>query len=76
MPKNDEFFSLNIRTSNAAFKDPDDDERLDYSARYRETARILREVAKDLEGLADRERNDACALKDINGNTIGGWNFN
>lgn len=56
-------FTLSIALDNTAFDDP------------HELARILRAIANDLESSPWRRPGDATNLRDINGNTVGRWEF-
>lgn len=52
-------FTLTIETNGAAFSDPS------------ELARILRDLARDMDGYGDVR--DSGKLRDINGNAVGEW---
>lgn len=54
-------FTLKIKTDNAAFSD---------GARGAEIARILRDIARQVEDMCEGAR---CSIQDGNGNTVGEW---
>lgn len=66
-------FTLSIKTGNAAFCDPDaetENDPANEAAERAEVARILREVAKDLE-----EGSASGTCMDVNGNSVGKWSL-
>lgn len=62
-------FTLHISTDNAAFEKDDEDAYFPNEVRAIEIARILREIAGELDNGAD----SSGSAFDINGNDVGEW---